>query len=134
MAYNRDEIFKQALKAVKENNLFTVEDVIAWLPCSKSTFYAFFPDCSDELDELRDIIWRNKIKTKSAIRAKLFKSEKGTELFGLYRLIGTPEERQILNQQYIEMRQKHDRELTPEEAKEFAIATLKELTKCDETE
>ena len=44
----------------------------------------------------------NKIKTKSAIRAKLFKSQKAAELLALYRLICTPEEHRLLNQQYIE--------------------------------
>jgi hypothetical protein len=134
MAYNKKKIYKQACEAVEKNNLFFVEDIVAWLPISKATLYEFFPLESDELNNLKNLLNINKTKTKSAIRAKLFKSDKAGELLALYRLICDDEERQKLNQQYIEMRQKHDRELTPEEAKEFAIATLKELTKCDETE
>ncbi len=45
-----------------------------------------------------------------------------------------PEEYQNRYSADVSAKLKHDRELTPEEAKEFAIATLKELTKCDETE
>lgn len=134
MAYNKKEIYNQAIEAITKNNLFFIEDIVAWLPISKPTFYEFFPPESNELNNLKDLLNTNKIKTKSAIRAKLFKSDKAGELLALYRLICDDDERQKLNQQYIEMRQKHDRELTPEEAKEFAIATLKELTKCDETE
>ena len=48
------------------------------------------------------MIEQNKIKTKSAIRAKLFKGEKAAELLSLYRLICTNEERQMLIQQYID--------------------------------
>lgn len=134
MAYNKEKIYNQAIEAITKNNLFFIEDIVAWLPISKATLYEFFPLESDELNTLKDLLNINKIKTKSAIRAKLFKSDKAGELLALYRLICDDDERQKLNQQYIEMRQKHDRELTPEEAKEFAIATLKELTKCDETE
>lgn len=134
MAYNKKKIFEQAKEAITKNNLFFIEDIVAWLPISKATLYEFFPLESDELNNLKNLLNINKTKTKSAIRAKLFKSDKAGELLALYRLICDDDERQKLNQQYIEMRQKHDRELTPEEAKEFAIATLKELTKCDETE
>ena len=134
MAYKKKEIYNQAIEAITKNNLFFIEDIVAWLPISKPTFYEFFPLESNELNNLKDLLNINKIKTKSAIRAKLFKSDKAGELLALYRLICDDDERQKLNQQYIEMRQKRDRELTPEEAKEFAIATLKELTKCDETE
>jgi hypothetical protein len=31
MAYNKDEIFKQACEAVEKNNLFFIEDIVAWL-------------------------------------------------------------------------------------------------------
>ena len=50
----------------------------------------------------------NKIKTKSSIRAKLYKSEKAAELLALYRLIATPEEHRLLNQQYIESKNTHE--------------------------
>ena len=54
------------------------------------------------MNTLREILEDNKSKTKSAIRAKLFKGEKAAELLALYRLICTPEERQNLNQSYID--------------------------------
>jgi len=104
MAYDRKKIFEQAKEAIKSNNLFFIEDVVAWLPISKKTFYEYFPIDSDESNELREMIEQNKIKVKSSIRAKLFKSEKAAELLALYRLICTPEERNLLNQQFIESR------------------------------
>lgn len=102
MAYDKDKLYKQAIKAIEENNLFFVEDIIAFIPCSKPTFYDYFPPNSNELNNLKDLLEGNKIKTKSAIRAKLWKSDKAAELLALYRLICTPEEHQKLNQQYID--------------------------------
>ena len=102
MAYDRKKIYEQAQKAIKDNNLFFVEDIVAWLPCDKTTFYRFFEVESNEYNTLKALLDENKTKPKSAIRAKLFKSQKAAELLALYRLICTKEEHQLLNQQYIE--------------------------------
>ena len=102
MAYDRTKIYQQAEEAIKKHNLFFIEDIPAFLPCSRSTFYAFFPDGSDELDTLKSFLDDNKVKTKSSIRAKLWKSNKASELLALYRLIATPEEHQKLNQSYVD--------------------------------
>lgn len=103
MAYNRKKIFEQAKEAIIKNNLFFIEDIVAFITCSKPTFYEFFPIDSNELNELKNMLEQNKIKTKSAIRAKLFRGEKASELLALYRLICTPEEHKLLNQSYIDM-------------------------------
>lgn len=102
MAYNKAKIYEQAQKAIKDNNLFFVEDIVAWLPITKATLYDYFPVDSDELNTLKGLLEENKTKTKSSIRAKLFKSQKAAELLALYRLICTKEEHQLLNQQYVD--------------------------------
>lgn len=102
MAYDTIKLFEQAKKAIKENNLFFIEDIIAFIPCSKPTFYEHFPVDSNELNTLKELLEENKIKTKSGIRAKLWKSNKAAELLALYRLIATPEEHMKLNQSYID--------------------------------
>lgn len=102
MAYDKEKIFKQAKEQIKENNLFFVQDIVAFVPCSRSTFYELFPDGSDELDTFKELLESNKVVTKSSIRAKLWKSNKAAELLALYRLIATPEEHQKLNQSYID--------------------------------
>ena len=113
MAYDRDKLYQQAETAIKENNLFFIEDVVAFIPCSKPTFYEHFPIGSNELNNLKDLLEQNKIRTKSAIRAKLYKSPKASELLALYRLICTPEERKMLNQNYIELTGKDGKDLLP---------------------
>ena len=102
MAYDKAKIFEQAKEQIAKNNLFFIEDIVAFLPISKPTFYEFFPLESNELNELKELLENNKIKTKSGIRAKLWKSEKAAELLALYRLIASPEEHQKLNQSYVD--------------------------------
>jgi len=108
MAYDKEEIKKTAIEAIKKHNLFFISDIVAYVPCSRSTFYSYFTEDSDELDEFKELLEQNRVKTKSAIRAKLFQSNKAGELLALYRLICTPDERRVLNQQYIEMNAKDD--------------------------
>lgn len=112
MAYDKTKIYEQAQKAIKDNNLFFVEDIVAWLPITKATLYDYFPVDSDELNTLKSLLDENKTKTKSAIRAKLFRSQKAAELLALYRLICTKEEHQLLNQQYIDHKSS-DGSMTP---------------------
>lgn len=102
MAYDKKKIYKQAEEAIKKNNLFFIEDIVAFIPCCKKTFYEFFPVESNELNNLKGLLEDNKIKTKSSIRSKLYKSNKASELLALYRLIATPEEHQKLNQSYVD--------------------------------
>jgi hypothetical protein len=102
MAYDKEKLFEQCVEAIKKNNLFWVEDVPHFVPACKSTIYKHFPDNSDELNTLKGFLEANKVKTKSAIRAKLFKSNKASELLALYRLLATPEEHQKLNQSYVD--------------------------------
>lgn len=102
MAYDKDNLYEQARKAIIDNELFFIEDIVAFIPCSKPTFYEHFPIDSNELNNLKELLEQNKITVKSAIRKKLFKSEKASELLALYRLICTKEEHQLLNQQYID--------------------------------
>ena len=102
MAYDKEKIFEQAKKAIQDNTLFFIEDIVAFLPCDKTTFYRFFPVDCNEYNLLREMLDQNKIVTKSGIRKKLFNSDKAAELLALYRLICTPEEHQLLNQQYVD--------------------------------
>ena len=108
MAYNQKKIYQQAEEAIKKHNLFFIEDIVAFLPCNKDTFYRFFPTNSDKYDTLKELLDDNKVKTKSSIRAKLWKSNKASELLALYRLIATPEEHQKLNQSYIDHTTKNE--------------------------
>jgi len=99
MAYDKKKIYLQAQEQIKKHNLFFIEDIVAFIPCDKTTFYKFFPVESNELNALKELLSENKIKTKSSIRSKLYKGRE-TGLLALYKLIGTDEERKKLSQVY----------------------------------
>ncbi len=92
MAYDRKKVFEQAKEAITKYKLFFIEDVVAWLPCSKQTFYEFYPLNSDEMDTLKDMLEQNKVEVKSALRSKWFKGNNPLTQMALYKLIGTEEE------------------------------------------
>ena len=92
MAYNKSKIFKQAQDVTVKKNLFFIEDIIALLPISKSTFYNWFPEESDELDTLKELLDTNKINLKVSMRSKWYKSDAPTLQLALMKLISTPEE------------------------------------------
>lgn len=95
MAYDRNKIFKQAQDVIREHNLFFIEDVVAWLPCDKTTFYRFFPTECNEYNTLKKLLEDNKVRMKTSIRAKLYKG-KGADLIALYKMICTDEERKAI--------------------------------------
>ncbi len=92
MAYDKKKIFKQAKEAIQKYKLFFIEDVVAWLPISKKTFYEYFPVDSNESNELKELLEKNKVEIKSALRSKWFKSNNPLTQMALYKLIATEEE------------------------------------------
>jgi hypothetical protein len=103
MAYNRDEIYQQAQAAIRDHNLFFIEDVVAFLPICRATFYNLFAEDLDKLDTLKKMLEANKIRTKASIRNKLYKG-KGGDLIALYKMICTEDERRALSMSYIDAR------------------------------
>ena len=102
MAYDKKKIYKQCVEAITKNKLFFIEDIVAFIPCNKDTFYRFFPTESEEYDTLKGMLDENKVIVKSGIRSKLFKGSKASELVPLYRLICTDEERRALSTQHLD--------------------------------
>lgn len=107
MAYNKNKIFEQSKSVIKKHRLFFIEDIVAYLPIAKKTFYEYFPVESNECNELKELLETNKINVKVAIRKKLQAGYKAAELIALYKLICTDEERRSLSMQEI----KHTGEL-----------------------
>lgn len=97
MAYDKTKIFDQAKELTVKHKLFFVEDIIAMLPCSRSTFYEFYPDGSDELDILKELIDTNRISIKVGLRKKWNDSDAPALQLSLYKLICSNEERKNLS-------------------------------------
>ena len=97
------KIFEQAKKLIEENKIFFVEDIISLLPITKPTFYSYFKIGSDEINELKELIDKNKVELKVSLRAKWYKSENATLQMALMQLICTPEEHRLLQQNYTDV-------------------------------
>ena len=102
MAYDRIKIFEQAKEVIVKNKLFFIEDIVAYLPCSKPTFYDFFPLESNELNELKGLLETNRITLKVSMRSKWYTSNAPALQMALMKLIATPEELKKLSMQYVE--------------------------------
>jgi len=95
--YDKDAIFEQCKKVVEENRLFFIEDIIAFLPITKPTFYVYFPVDSYEFNTLKDMINKNKVLTKTEMRSRWYMSENPTLQIALYKTICSDDERKMLS-------------------------------------
>lgn len=114
MAYDRDIIFNQAKEVIVKHKLFFIEDIVSFLPCAKPTFYDFFPPNSDELNELKELLEKNRVELKVSMRSKWYKSNSPALQMALMKLIANPEELKKLSMQYQDITTT-ERLLSPEE-------------------
>ena len=99
MAYDKQKIFEQAKEMIVKHKLFFIDDIIAFLPISSSTFYAWEMEKSEELKELLN---QNRTELKVSMRSKWYKSNAPALQMALMKLIATPEELKKLSMQFVE--------------------------------
>lgn len=92
MAYDKKKIFEQAKEMIVKHKLFFIEDIVAFLPCDKTTFYRFFEPESNEYNELKGLLETNRVELKVSMRSKWYKSNAPALQMALMKLIATPEE------------------------------------------
>jgi hypothetical protein len=107
MAYDKKKIFEQAKEMIVKHKLFFIEDIVAFLPCDKTTFYSFFKVESNELNELKGMLEINRTELKVSMRSKWYKSNAPALQMALMKLIATPDELKKLSMQYIESENKN---------------------------
>jgi hypothetical protein len=112
MAYNTEDLFNKAKEAIEKHKLFFIEDIVAFVPCDKTTFYRHFPLESNEYNELKEMLNKNKIEIKSSMRSKWYKSDAPALQLALYKLIASPDEHQALQMNYVDHTTKGDK-ITP---------------------
>ncbi len=119
MAYDTTELKTQAVKAIIENDLYFISDVIACLPCSKQTFY---DHGLDQLDDIKKELEKNRINAKMEMRKKWLKSDNATMQMGLMKLLSEDEELRKLSMEH------------KEHSGEIKLPSLKvEIVKTDES-
>lgn len=92
MAYKTEDLEKIAVEAIKKNRLIFIEDIIAYLPCHKSTFYEHFPNESDLYKRLVNLLEANRTELKVSMRSKWYKSNSPALQMGLMKLLSSDEE------------------------------------------
>ena len=107
MAYKTEDLFNTAIEQIKKHKLFFVEDIIAFLPCRKSTFYEHFPNDSDYYKRMFEELEQNRTELKVSMRSKWYKSNAPALQMALMKLICTDEERKKLAMQYSENLSNH---------------------------
>ena len=107
MAYNTEDLFNTAIEQIKKHKLFFIEDIIAFLPCRKSTFYEHFPNDSDYYKRMFEELEKNRTELKVSMRSKWYKSNAPALQMALMKLICTDEERKKLAMQYSENLSNH---------------------------
>lgn len=100
MAYDKTKIYEQAKEMIVKHKLFFVEDIVAFLPISKPTFYEYFPIGSNEINELKDLLEINRTELKVSLRSKWYKSNAPALQMALMKLICNDEERKKLSMTY----------------------------------
>ncbi len=108
MAYVTSELKEKAIEAIKKSNLIFVEDVCAYIGINKTTYYEHFPIDSNDNNELKDLIEKNKIKLKVDIRKMWYERKSDTGLMALYKLCSTAEEHKKLQQNYTDITSKDE--------------------------
>ena len=121
MAYKTKDLLDQAIKAIKKHNLFFIEDVVAFLPCTKQTFYTHE---LDKVDELKELINTNRINTKIKLQRKWQDSDNATLQMGMMKIIASIEERQRLSQSYVDVTTKGKSLKYTDEEREARIKDL----------
>jgi hypothetical protein len=94
MSYDTDKLEQEALDAIDKYKLFFIEDVVAYVSCSRATFYNHG---LDKLDTIKDALSKNKINIKVSMRNKWYKSESATLQVALMKMIATDDEAHRLN-------------------------------------
>jgi hypothetical protein len=103
MAYDKKKIFEQAKEVIVKHKLFFIEDIVAFLPISKPTFYEYFPIDSNEVNELKGLLETNRTELKVSMRSKWYKSNAPALQMALMKLIATPEELRKLSMNHTDI-------------------------------
>ena len=100
MAYDRIKIYDQAKEVIVKNKLFFIDDIVAFLPISRSTFYEWGFDKSDEL---KGLLETNRTELKVSMRSKWYKSNAPALQMALMKLIATDEELRKLSMNHTDI-------------------------------
>ena len=96
----KDITLDKVCKTVIDNpSIHFIEDLAVELGVSKSNFYLMFPTNKTELDTIKGYLGQNKTSEKRKLRDRWSLSDSAPLQISLYKLLGSQEERDVLNGQ-----------------------------------
>jgi hypothetical protein len=122
MAYVTEELEQQALAAIEKHKLVFIEDIVAYLPCNKTTFYEHK---LNESNVIKEALLKVKTEMKVSMRSKWYESDNATLQISLMKLIAGSEERKRLSQSYTDVTTKGKSIVMTDEERENRIAELR---------
>ncbi len=108
MAYITDELRREAEQLIKDNELDFFVDLVAYMACGEKTLYNHK---LHEVQSIQDLLKSNKILHKQDLRKEWRESDNFNAQKHYYLLIGTVEERDILNGKAIAQKEAQQQEL-----------------------
>ena len=99
MAYDKDVILRQAINNINDHKLTTIEEVVAFLPISMSTFYEWELEKSEGIKEA---LYRSRVLSKNKLKKKWLDSENPTLQLAWFKLHANPEELAALSMNKVE--------------------------------
>jgi len=102
MAYNTEELFNKGMEAIEKHKLYFIEDIIAFLPCRKSTFYEHFSNETDYYKMMFEALEVNRTELKVSLRSKWYNSNAPALQMALMKLICSESELKRLAMVYSE--------------------------------
>ena len=94
MAYEKDDIEALTVKAKKKYKVTSIMHIVAYLRCSRATFYNLG---IDKLDSVKEAMFDVKVKRKVKMLTKWEDSENATLQAMAYKLIADDDELERLN-------------------------------------
>jgi len=94
MAYDSKELEQKALKAIEEHNLMFIEHIVAFLPCSKTTFYDLK---LNESDVIKKAVEEKRVSKKTKLLSGWIDSEVPSLQIAAMKMISEEHEAHRLN-------------------------------------
>ncbi len=120
------KLVSDCLTLISDYKLLFINDLIALLPFSKSTFYVYGLDKSDAI---KDAIENNRTMIKQKLRAKWYESTTPTLQIALYKILATPEERKAMSSSSKEAKSDG---MLPLEVQKAYLLSLEKMAEGDE--
>lgn len=103
MAYKTEELLEKALSAIKKNKLMFIEHIVAFLPCSKETFYNHK---LHESDAIKKAVEEMRVGKKTKMLSNWIDSESNALQIAAMKMIASEEEAHRLSGTRTEIKHK----------------------------